>query len=81
MPTISPETTYACLTNLDETSPIDAKTAAERRIESAHCRQQAIAVLADHDVSLQWREAIADRLNAADVMLGMTVVGRNDDSY
>jgi ribonuclease HI len=79
MPTISPETTYACLTRLDETNP--AQTAAERQVENARCRQQAIEVLADHDVSLQWREAIADRLNAADVMLGMAVVGRNDDSY
>ncbi len=79
MPTISPETTYACLTRLDEINP--AQTPAERQVENAHCRQQAIEVLADSDVSLQWREAIADRLNAADVMLGMAVVGRNDDSY
>jgi hypothetical protein len=79
MPTTSPEITYACLTQLDETNPAQSPT--ERQIENARCRQQAIEVLADHDVSLQWREAIADRLNAADVMLGMTVVGRNDDSY
>jgi hypothetical protein len=79
MPAISPETTYACLTHLDETNP--AQTAAERQVENARCRQQAIETLADSDVSLQWREAIADRLNAADVMLGMAVVGRNDDSY
>jgi hypothetical protein len=73
---LSPEATYACLVRLD-TSRDDAQS----QVENAQCRESAIALLADHDVSLQWRQTIADRLNAADTMLGMTVIGHNDDSY
>ncbi|MFM2429281.1 MAG: hypothetical protein RLZZ511_494 [Cyanobacteriota bacterium] len=76
MLTLSPEATYACLMHLD-TSRDDAQS----QVENAQCRESAIALLADHDVSLKWRQTIADRLNAADTILGMTVVGRNDDSY
>ncbi|MBE9030011.1 hypothetical protein IQ266_09755 [filamentous cyanobacterium LEGE 11480] len=65
------ETTYECLDHLDEVD----------KVESAQYRQQALDVLADNEIDLQWRQAIADRLNEADVLLGMTVVGKNDDSY
>lgn len=71
MHTASLKTTYECLDHLDEVS----------KVESARCRQKALDVLADKDVSLQWRQAIADRLNQADILLGMKVVGKNDDSY
>jgi hypothetical protein len=71
MTTASLETTYACLDHLDEVS----------KVESARCRQLALDVLADKAISLKWRQAIADRLNQADILLGMRVVGKNDDSY
>ncbi len=71
MHTTSLKTTYDCLDHLDEAS----------KVESARCRQRALDVLADKAVSLQWRQAIADRLNQADILLGMKVVGKNDDSY
>lgn len=71
MTTASLEHTYECLSHLDEAD----------KLESARCRTEALDVLADPDVNLQWRQAIADRLNEADILLGMSVVGKNDDSY
>ena len=71
MTTVSIKKTYECLSHLDEAD----------KVESARCREQALDVLADPDVNLQWRQAIADRLNEADMLLGMSVVGKNDDSY
>jgi hypothetical protein len=68
----SPQTTYNYLNELDQ----------ERNdTKNALYRQLAIDILADTDVSLDWRQAIADRLNEANNMLGMVVVGNSDDSY
>ncbi|HEY9301519.1 MAG TPA: hypothetical protein V6D10_15825 [Trichocoleus sp.] len=47
---------------------------------SAFYRQQAQEVLADPEVSLTWRQAIADRLNQANHLLALITVGK-DDSY
>lgn len=47
---------------------------------SAHYRELALEVLADPDVSLGWRKAIADRLNYANNLLTMVTV-HDDDSY
>lgn len=47
---------------------------------SALYRQLAQDVLANPEVSLSWREAIAERLNQANHLLAMLTVGR-DDSY
>jgi hypothetical protein len=48
---------------------------------SAACRQLAQDALADSDISLNWREAIAERLNHANQLLGIQTVGDKDDSY
>lgn len=45
---------------------------------SAFYRQLAQEVLADSDVSLTWRQAIADRLNQANHLLEMVTVDDND---
>ncbi len=46
----------------------------------AQCRQQAQQVLANPKISLNWRDAIAERLHEANHSLGIkTVTG--DDSY
>lgn len=46
----------------------------------AQCRQQAQQVLANPGISLNWRDAIAERLHEANHSLGIkTVTG--DDSY
>ena len=47
---------------------------------SALFRRQAQEVLADPNVSLSWRQAIADRLNHANHLLALHTVG-GDDSY
>ena len=47
---------------------------------SASYRQQAQEVLADPEVSLTWRQAIADRLYQANHLLALLTVG-TDDSY
>ncbi len=47
---------------------------------SALFRRQAQEVLADPNVSLSWRQAIADRLNRANHLLALHTVG-GDDSY
>lgn len=46
----------------------------------AFYRQLAQEVLADLNISLSWRQAIADRLNRANHLLEMRTVD-NDDSY
>ncbi len=72
MLTISPQTTYDCLNDLDHD---------RNEAKNAFYRQLALDVLADTEISLDWRQAIADRLNAANTLLGMIEVGDNDDSY
>ena len=67
---ISPQTAYDHLKVLDH---VDVVT-------SALYRQQAQELLADSEISLSWRQAIADRLHRANNLLAMTSVG-NDDSY
>ncbi len=52
---ISPETVYQNLELLDR---VDA-------ITSASYRQSAQEILANNDISLEWRKAISDRLNQA----------------
>ncbi|MEO0769696.1 MAG: hypothetical protein AAFY72_09715 [Cyanobacteria bacterium J06649_4] len=48
--------------------------------DSARCRQQAQQVLANTSISLNWRDAIAERLHEANHTLAIkTVTG--DDSY
>lgn len=49
-------------------------------VQSALYRQMAQDVLADPEISLNWRQAIADRLNQANHNLAMLTVGK-DDSY
>ncbi|MBD0346718.1 MAG: hypothetical protein ICV63_18210 [Coleofasciculus sp. Co-bin14] len=70
MTQISPETVYDNLSLLER---VDVAT-------SALYRQLAQEVLANPEVSLTWRQAIADRLNRANHLLAMVTVG-NDDSY
>lgn len=48
------------------------------KVRSARYRQMAQEILADPDVSLQWREAIAERLNQANRQLGMQTASDND---
>jgi hypothetical protein len=47
---------------------------------SARYRELALEVLADPDISLSWRKAIADRLNHANNLLSIITV-HDDDSY
>jgi uncharacterized membrane protein len=70
MTQISPQTVYDNLSLLER---VDVAT-------SALYRQLAQEVLANPEVSLTWRQAIADRLNRANHLLAMVTVG-NDDSY
>lgn len=65
---ISPQTAYDNLRLLEQ---VDAAT-------SASYRQLAQEVLANSEVSLTWRQAIADRLNQANHLLEMLTVGDND---
>lgn len=67
---ISPKTVYHNLRLLDR---VDIAT-------SASYRELAQEVLADSQVSLVWRQAIANRLNRANHLLSLLTVG-NDDSY
>jgi uncharacterized membrane protein len=68
--TTSPQTAYNNLARLDQ---VDIA-------QSAFYRELAQEVLADSSISLSWRQAIADRLNQANNLLGMVTVV-NDDSY
>lgn len=65
---ISPQTVYDNLVLLEQA---DITT-------SADYRQLAQEALADPDVSLSWRQAIADRLNQENHLLEMRTVGKND---
>lgn len=65
---LSPQTVYDNLNLLEQVDKVD----------SARYREMAQEILADHDVSLQWREAIAERLNQANRKLGMQTTGDND---
>jgi uncharacterized membrane protein len=67
---IPPRTVYYNLRLLEH---VDVAT-------SAFYRQLAQEVLADPEVSLVWRQAIAERLNRANHLLGMQTVS-DDDSY
>jgi hypothetical protein len=48
-------------------------------LKGAIYREEAIEVLADPNISLKWRLAIADRLNDANHLLALQTVG--EDSY
>jgi uncharacterized membrane protein len=65
---ISPKTVYHNLRLLDN---VDIAT-------SASYRQLAQEALADPEVDLIWRQAIANRLNRANHRLEMLTVGDND---
>jgi hypothetical protein len=67
---ISPQTVYKNLKLLEQG---DASS-------SAFYRQLAQETLADREISLKWRQAIADRLNQANHLLGV-VTADNNDSY
>lgn len=71
---LSPRAVYHNLRWLDQ---VDAVT-------SATYREQAQAILSDSSVSLVWRQAIADRLNAANHRLELRSVTQHlnqEDSY
>jgi hypothetical protein len=67
----SVQMTYDRLSILDQ---VDIET-------SAYYRQIAQEILADLNISFDWRQMIADRLNEANQLLGMVYVGNSDDSY
>ncbi|HEY9609489.1 hypothetical protein [Allocoleopsis sp.] len=67
---ISPETVYDNLRLLEQ---VDTAS-------SAFYRQMAQDVIADQQVSLSWRQAIAERLNRANHLLERLTVD-NNDSY
>ncbi|MBE9181534.1 hypothetical protein IQ268_23510 [Oculatella sp. LEGE 06141] len=67
---VSPQTVYDNLNLLEQ----------EDIIKSAVYRQWAQEVLADPNVSLSWRQAIAARLNHANHLLAILTAG-GDDSY
>lgn len=67
---ISPQAAYENLNLLEQ---VDVVT-------SAIYRQLAQEVLADPDVSLSWRQAIAEKLGQANYLLSLVTV-TNDDSY
>ncbi len=66
----SPETVYDNLKLLEQ---VDTAS-------SAFYRQMAQDVIANQEVSLSWRQAIADRLNRANHLLERLTVD-NNDSY
>lgn len=65
---VSPQTAYDNLRLLEQ---VDVAI-------SALYRQLAQDVLANSEVSLSWRQAIADRLNQANHLLEMVTVDDND---
>ncbi|PSB04610.1 hypothetical protein [Merismopedia glauca] len=69
MTQISPQTIYD---NLEFIDRIDIA-------QSAAYRQLAVEALADPELSLEWRKAIADRLNQANNELTIHLV--EEDSY
>ena len=70
MASLSPETVYENLQQLERVNTT----------QSACYRQQAQELLADPQVSLHWRQAIAERLNYANHLLALTNTG-TEDSY
>ncbi len=70
MTTPSPQTIYDDLQLLDQ---MDVS-------KSADLRQQAQEILANLGISLNWRQAIAERLNQANHSLELLTVGM-EDSY
>ena len=70
MVSLTPQAVYENLARLDQTNTA----------ESADFRQQAQEILATPTISLQWRQAIADRLNQANNLLAMATI-TDDDSY
>ncbi|ABW31284.1 MULTISPECIES: hypothetical protein [Acaryochloris] len=66
----SPQTVYDNLNLLEQVD----------KVSSAQYRQMAQDILADPEVSLQWREAIAERLNQANRQLGLQTAN-DGDSY
>lgn len=64
----SPQTVYDNLNLLEQVD----------KVRSARYREMAQEILADPDVSLQWREAIAERLNQANRRLGLQTASDND---
>lgn len=68
MTSISPRTVYHNLRLLEH---VNAAT-------SAVYRQLAQDLIADPDIDLVWRQAIANRLNHANHLLEMQTVGKND---
>lgn len=70
MTPLSPQNVYE---NLDLLEQVDVS-------QSADYREQAQEILADPEVSMTWRQAIADRLRQANLLLAKrTVTG--GDSY
>lgn len=61
---------YEDLANIDQMS----------LAQSAECREQAQQVLANPNISLNWRDAIAERLHEANHTLAIKTV-TSDDSY
>ncbi|NJK40561.1 MAG: hypothetical protein HC934_02855 [Acaryochloridaceae cyanobacterium SU_2_1] len=68
MTELSPQAVYDHLNHLDQ---VDL-------VESARYREMAQTLLADPQVSLSWRQAIADRLNQANCNLGLQTASDND---
>ncbi len=71
MLSVAPQTVYD---NLRLLETVDTSS-------SAFYRQLAQDVLANPEVSLSWRQAIADRLMQANHLLGMNAIAGRDDSY
>lgn len=70
MSSVSPQAIYDNLALLEQGS----------LIQSAQYRQQAQDVIADLQISLPWRQMIADRLNEANRLLGLLATDP-EDSY
>jgi hypothetical protein len=66
-----PEIVYEHLEHLDEKGDVAT---------SAIYREEAQEVLADHEVSLNWREKISERLNEANSLLANETI-TDSDSY
>lgn len=70
MTPLSPQSVYE---NLDLLEQVDVS-------QSADYREQAQEILADPEVSMTWRQAIADRLRQANLLLAKRTV-TSGDSY
>lgn len=66
----SPDKVYANLTKMEQSTVV----------QGADYRQAAIATIADHEVNLSMRQAIADRLEEANLLLTLKNVDA-EDSY